>query len=380
MKNLPKNKVLLVVGGIVILLIIVFIATGALKFNFEVSKNGKTGAGQKPGAPAQQAKLAGRLEFGGTADKPKFSIAAPIGWAKGDEPSVDLAMGSVTPEKLPEGGTFTVNIVATIGPHPYSVRGISDYRSSWKDYMLGQYPSMEFVADDSASVGGLEAYVFEMKQTRSDGLVVHQIQYIFYINSKYGLGVTGSAPEGVWDKYKEAIRTSIESLELVSPGTAGEETGSASTTGEQEGGELVSYTNSTLGIGIMYPADWKTKEELQDGMVSFIAPSTSAQTVNIISRKLPAQASNLSLDEYTKLSVAQLEKRGAKISQKEKTTLAGLSAYKVIYRTPTDLEFMQVWTVKNGREYVVSYAAQTKKDYDTLLSTAEKMIKSFEID
>lgn len=225
MKNLPKNKAVLVVGGIVIL-VVLLIATGALKFDFELTKGSGEPRGGKSGAPAQQSKLAKRIEFGGTADKPKFSIAAPVGWAKGEEPSVDLAIGSVTPEKLPEGGSFTVNIIATIGPHPYAVLGISDYRSSWKDYMLGQYPSMEFVADDEGNVGGLEAYVFEMKQTRGDGLVVHQIQYIFYIDSKYGLGVTGSAPEGVWDKYKEVIKASIESLELVSPGTASEETGS----------------------------------------------------------------------------------------------------------------------------------------------------------
>lgn len=371
MKALPKNKVLLVVGGI-ILLLVVLIATGALKFNFEVSKSpgGKAATG---GAPAQQSKLAKRIEFGGTADKPKFSIAAPVGWARGEEPSVDLAMGSVTPEKLPEGGTFTVNIVATIGPHPYSVGGISDYRSSWKDYMLGQYPSMEFVAGDQADVGNMEAYVFEMKQTRGDGLVVHQLQYLFYINSKYGLGVTGSAPDSVWDKYKEAIKASLESLELINPGTSGEETGSVTLTTEKQ--EEVSYANASLGISVMYPGTWGKVEKLQDGLISFNA-SSQTQTVNIVANKLPK---TYTLSEYTKLSLDQMTKQGMDVIEQKEATLSGTPAHKAVYTSGDGIKFMSVWTVKGGKEYVFSYAGKTKSDYDAGFAAAQKMLESFEI-
>lgn len=367
MKNLPGNKFFLA-GAAVAVVVAALLLSGALKFNFSVEKSGSPeGSSQDQ---SQETKFGRPMKFGGTGGKPEFSINPPQGWSKGDiNGQADLAIGSLTPEKLPSGTSFTVNIIASISPHPISAGSIADYQASWKEYMLNRFPSMEVVGDRTASVGGMDAYVLEMKQTRDDGVLVHQLQYVFYINKKYALGVTGSAPEDSWDKYKDVIKASLESVEKVSSGA--EEEGSTE--------ELTVYTNPALRITTMYPADWKVKEEIKNGIVSFTSPSAGKQVVNVLSKKLPSGAEVLSLDDYTNLNVAQLEEKGAKFSQQAKTTLAGLSAYKVVYRTPTDLEFMQVWTVKNSREYIVSYAAQTSKDYEALLPTAQKVISSFEI-
>lgn len=216
MQNLPQNRAVLAGAGIVAV-IAALLLTGALKFDFTV---GKLGVQKEDGAqtPAQQEKLASRAtNFGGTGGKPEFSIKLPQGWAKGElEQQVDLAVGSITPEKLPNGTNFTVNIIATISPHPIAAASIEDYRASWKQYLLNLYPSMEFVKDSTATVSGMEAYVIEGKQTRADGVVVHQVQYVFYISDKYAMGITASAPDAFWDKYKDAMKVSIESLEKLS--------------------------------------------------------------------------------------------------------------------------------------------------------------------
>lgn len=367
MKSLPGNKFFLL-GAAVAAVVAVFILSGTHKFNFSVEKSGSPEGSLQD--QSQEAKFGRPIKFGGMGGKPEFSINPPLGWSKGDiNGQADLAIGVLTPEKLSNGASFTVNIIASISPHPISAGSITDYQASWKEYMRNQFPSMEVVGDRMASVGEMEAYVLEMKQTRDDGVIVHQLQYVFYIDKKYALGVTGSAPEDAWDKYKDIIRASLESVEKVSSGAE-----------EQESvQEPTVYTNSALGITMMYPADWKIEEEIKNGVVSFTSPSVGKQVVNVLSRKLPSSAAVLSLDEYTKLGVAQLEEKGVKFSQQKKTTLAELPAYKVVYRTPADLEFMQVWTVKNGREYIVSYAAQTSKDYEVLLPTAQKMVDSFEV-
>lgn len=371
MQNLSKNKFVLVGAGAVAV-IAVLLLTGALKFSFTA---GKPGVQKESGSQTlnQQEKLASRAtNFGGTGEKPEFSIRLPQGWAKGElEQQVDLAVGSITPEKLPSGTNFTVNIVASISPHPIPASGIGDYRASWKDYMLNQYPSMEFVRDDMASVSGMDAYVFEMKQTRGDGVVVHQLQYVFYVDSKYALGVTASVPEEVWNKYKGVVRTSLESIEKVSSGAS--ETQSLTKEGEEE---LVSYTNSTLGITIKHPRAWEKVENLKDGLVSFSAPAQK-HTANILANKLPK---TFTLDEYTKTSLDQLKEKDIEITEQKKTTLSGLPAYKIVYTLADDIKFMQVWAPKGGREYVFTYAGKTSSDYDERVSTAQKMVESIVIE
>lgn len=372
MKNLPKNKFVLAGAGAVAV-ITVLLLISALKFSFTA---GKPGVQKESGSqtPTQQEKLASRAtNFGGTGGKPEFSIKLPQGWAKGElEQQVDLAVGSITPEKLTNGANFTVNIVASISSHPIPTSGISDYQASWKDYMLNQYPSMEFVGDGMTNVNGVDAYAFEMRQTRGDGVVVHQLQYVFYVDDKYALGVTASVPEEVWSKYEKAARASLESIEKVSSG-ASSETQSLTKEGDEE---LVSYTNSTLGITIKYPEGWEKVENLKDGLVSFGAP-TQKHTANILSSKLPK---TFTLDEYTKISLDQLKEKDIKITEQKKTTLSGLPAYKVVYTLATSVKSMHVWALKGDREYVFTYAGKTSKDYDERASTAQEMVESIVIE
>lgn len=211
MKNLLKNKALVIGGVILAAVVIFFVVAGS--FKFDASEKGRDKEGTAVGTPKQETKLASRgINFGGTGGKPEFSIKPPVGWARGEKEGVDLAIGSITPDKLPDGRDFTTNIIATVSPHPITASSIENYNASWKKYLLNLYPSMEFIKDSTATVGGVEAYVVEGKQTRADGLVVHQLQYVFYINDKYAMGITASSPDAFWNNYKDAMKISIESL------------------------------------------------------------------------------------------------------------------------------------------------------------------------
>ncbi len=63
------------------------------------------------------------------------------------------------------------------------------------------------------------------------------------------------------------------------------------------------------------------------------------------------------------------------------TTFAGNPAYKIVY-TATDngnkLKVTQIWTVKDGKAYFITYKA-APNNYDTYLSAAQQMIDSFQI-
>jgi len=81
--------------------------------------------------------------------------------------------------------------------------------------MLAQYPSMESVSKYSTKINGMDVYVIEVSNTRPDGLVLRQIQYVFYVNDMYGMVVTTTAPLSSWAKYDKVIKMSVESIALV---------------------------------------------------------------------------------------------------------------------------------------------------------------------
>ncbi|MBI2430628.1 MAG: hypothetical protein HYV39_01285 [Candidatus Levybacteria bacterium] len=206
MKNILGKPKIIIGAVVTIVIVIVLFAIGVLS------------TAQQKEEVTQQPNLAPRkITFAGTKGKPTFSIKLPLGWAKAEDPRVDLLAGSITSEKLPSRQSFTVNINAVVDTHPNTLKNFADYQASWKDQMLGQYPSMKFVSDAVKKVNGMDVYVFEIKNPRPDGAVVWQIQYVFYVNDKYAVVVTGSAPDTSLQKYKNIIELSIESLDKVAP-------------------------------------------------------------------------------------------------------------------------------------------------------------------
>ena len=218
MKGLLQNKKLLIGLGVVVAGIAVLVLTGTLKFSASVRKTEPTTIEEtkEPEETRQQQRLSPRaVTFKGAKVGVTMSIKLPLGWVTGKDERADLIAGSQTPEKLDNGQTFTANINASVGKHPTGVTSFADIEKKWKEGLLDQYPSMEIVTDSSKKVGGLDVYVLEVKNTRPDGVVVRQVQYVFYLDDTYMATATGSVPDSVWDKYGGVIKDSIESLERV---------------------------------------------------------------------------------------------------------------------------------------------------------------------
>ena len=120
--------------------------------------------------------------------------------------------------------------------------------------------------------------------------------------------------------------------------------------------------------------------------VAFVAPRENVsdifqENVNIIVEDLSDQP--MTLDEYTELSVQQLEQSVTDLNILDSSpfTLTDIPGHKVVYtgkQGQYDLKWMQVWTVKNDKAYVISYTAETDT-YSAFLGTAQEMIDSFEI-
>jgi len=105
------------------------------------------------------------------------------------------------------------------------------------------------------------------------------------------------------------------------------------------------------------------------------------ENVNIIVQDLSDQP--MTLAEYTELSIGQIEQviTDSNILDSSAVTLAGIPGHEVVYTGKQglyDLKWMQVWTVKNDKAYVISYTAEVSS-YPALLETVQEMIDSFEI-
>lgn len=221
MPQLTRGKKIIL--GIVFFVLSIWIlsALGILKLSFTVNKNNRsnqsseiTNQPESTNKPSQQAKLSSRpVTFRASKSQTSFSLKLPIGWQTGNNSQVDFIAGSLTAQKLPNGQTFTPNINATVDAHQPIVATFVDYQTKWKDILLSQYPSMDFVRDFSTQVDGMDVYVIEVKNTRPDGLVLHQVQYLFYVSDQYAMMMTGTAPDDFWDQYSDIINQSFASVQ-----------------------------------------------------------------------------------------------------------------------------------------------------------------------
>ncbi|MBU0958322.1 MAG: hypothetical protein KKB31_00095, partial [Nanoarchaeota archaeon] len=145
------------------------------------------------------------------------------------------------------------------------------------------------------------------------------------------------------------------------------------------------YENSAYGITINYSSDWQKNESIPLNVVTFAyypeQNTLSSAVLSIMIYDLSSQP--MTLEEYTQFSLNQLEQDIFNYDQIEvaATVLAGGPAEKVVYTgemSQTLLKFMQIWTIKNNKVYLISYVAPAQL-YSDSLSTIQKMIDSFEI-
>ncbi|MGA7077065.1 MAG: PsbP-related protein [Halobacteriota archaeon] len=139
--------------------------------------------------------------------------------------------------------------------------------------------------------------------------------------------------------------------------------------------------NSAKGFTIKYPSDW-TKNEPKSGAIAVLFGIPTNNATENLNVQVWNRSANDTLSSLTpsKLSALQDFSDFEQI-EAGNTTLAGNPAYKIVYTATVDgdhLKLTQIWTVKDGKEYIITYKA-APNNYDTYASTAQQMIDSFQI-
>ncbi len=149
-------------------------------------------------------------------------------------------------------------------------------------------------------------------------------------------------------------------------------------------GTTLEYTDESSGVKLRYPKDWTTVSGVDGIVVGFLAPSVDPwdsflANVNVIVEDLSYDP--MTLDEYADYGLYQLDLAGFYVPHMEETMVAGCPAYRVLYEAYDEtmgLKWLQVWTVRDNRAYVITYTAKQDQFRDHL-SDVENMIESFEI-
>ena len=145
---------------------------------------------------------------------------------------------------------------------------------------------------------------------------------------------------------------------------------------------LEPYSNPNLGFSLQYPAEWQKEESL-----TFISPqggvgNRGPEAISITTELLPT--SNYTLDRYTEAGLGQVESfQDFKLLNSSSTLLAGLPAHMIVYsftdENLTPLQNLQVWTVKDGMAYIITYGG-TPEEFESSLPVLNGLMDSFRLE
>jgi eukaryotic-like serine/threonine-protein kinase len=161
------------------------------------------------------------------------------------------------------------------------------------------------------------------------------------------------------------------------------------------GSNLITYDNPTHKLKMQYPSDWTVSTNAlptYSGIVAFYSPLQNLQDI------LPAELSlsittylqSVSIDEYTRTTLAALEQQGIQVSESSAFTLAGKPGHRIVFSPPeprgqetqdapqVSIRIMQTWTTIDNKVYLLSYSAEDSK-FQKYLPTVEQMLMSLQV-
>ena len=158
---------------------------------------------------------------------------------------------------------------------------------------------------------------------------------------------------------------------------------------------FLTYNNPTYKIKMQYPPDWTVSTTLPtySGVVAFYSPLQSLTDVlpAEFSLSITTYSQGVSLDEYTKTTLAALDQQGIKVSESNAFTLAGKPGHRIVFSPPqpqpqnnnqgdpqVSISIMQAWTTIGSKVYLISYSAEESK-FQKYLPTVEQMLSSLQI-
>lgn len=206
------HPAILVVGGIIVL-VIIGIASGALKFSgslkYNPSKQQSTNTPNSSSKQNQTAKI--NLSETYTHTSPNYSIGYPTDWAIAESGKVaaiySKAGGATTTQQSEAGVMITTSSLGQLAGSKLST--IADLS---KPQLQKEFPGATISSEEDVKVGTYDAHVFNMVYP-NNGI---DWQGKFYVltdaDNLYGLVATANKPK--WSNYEAALQAIVNSFKL----------------------------------------------------------------------------------------------------------------------------------------------------------------------
>jgi eukaryotic-like serine/threonine-protein kinase len=167
---------------------------------------------------------------------------------------------------------------------------------------------------------------------------------------------------------------------------------------EFRSGNFTDYGNSTLGVNVKYPSEWQRAVQAGGGIsiIQFFSPLQNKsdifrENVNIAIENLPNNKTNVT--QYSRASLSVIAKSLPGFNLTKSNTSENFHGTPAVEKTFTakqavldrnlkavalDLKMTQIYTLKNNKAYVITFAAESS-NYDRFLPTVAKILDSFQI-
>lgn len=138
------------------------------------------------------------------------------------------------------------------------------------------------------------------------------------------------------------------------------------------------------GFKIDYHPHWNIIER-PEILIAFLSPLVGSEDKfreNLVISREALPTLNMSLEQYTELSIINLENVLTNfkfINSSSAASLARGKAHKLVYNGTSGifyLKFLQIFTMKNNFVYILTYTSENNH-YEEFLNEIKKMIKSF---
>lgn len=226
-------KITLVVIGVIVVLIIILAATGALKFSFGVRTTG--------GNDADSADLTNQLKTQTTTtDRQEYQTkpfsftnadgivvtgVSPRGWdALKEKPAgIDYALGALVADS-DAVGSFRANAILNVNPIPIKSAPIATvedivklYEETYTQLLARNFPDATFGEQFRTTVNGVPAYVITMQRSNEQGNSIYQKQYNYFINTVSHLEVTVSMINSAQALHSASLDELFSSIKIQAP-------------------------------------------------------------------------------------------------------------------------------------------------------------------
>jgi hypothetical protein len=151
------------------------------------------------------------------------------------------------------------------------------------------------------------------------------------------------------------------------------------TTAQTDELTFVPYSNPTFGISTEYPVDWGRLDLSfllnNSADIDFypLDDTSGSKHVRMQVETIPS-AQNMTFEQYSSVKINSTE---GQVLESNSASLAGLPAREIVF-ADGGLRTMQVWTIKDGMVYTISYISD-EEDFQNDLMVANRMIESFQI-